>query len=339
MMTSDIEELLREGIDRLTAGASAPAGLVERARQSNRRRVMIRSAVAAGTVVAAVAAAVTVTLATGGRGPVGAPVRAQTISVVASRTERALAAAADQGTAILETQASGRGVTFGLTALNMNYTFETNPPGSAVVPGVLKSVTAQRLVSWTYRGLYLQEGYSATGRLVFHNTNNEVTLHSGRQVLEQSGAAYPARTRWRTVVRGLQGPLPALTCQDDVVPTAYPSWRATISKALSCGLFSLGGQQRVGGAEALTLISKPQPGLDFRETIWMDPSTYLPVRLSVTFLHRHARSSQLVYDFRWLEPTKANLAALQAAIRQATIPAGYRTLPANYLLLPGVTRT
>jgi hypothetical protein len=336
-MTSDIEELLREGIDRLTAGASAPAGLVERARKSNRRRVMIRSAVAAGTVVAAVAAAVTVTLAAGGTGPGSAPVRAQTIAVVASRTERALAAAADQGKAIQEVQASGRGVSFGLTALNMNYTFETNPPGSAVVPGVLKNVTAQRLVSWTYRGLFLQEGYSATGRLVFHNTNNEVTLHSGRQVAEQYGAAYPARTRWRTIIRGQSGPLPPLTCQDDMVPMAYPSWRASITKVLSCGSFYLGGQQRVDGVEAMTLISKPQPGLDFRETIWVDPSTYLPVRLSVTFLHPHGRSSQLVEDFRWLEPTKANLAALRAAIRQATIPAGYRTLPANYLLLPGAT--
>ena len=93
------------------------------------------------------------------------------------------------------------------------------------------------------------------------------------------------------------------------------------------------------GVEAMTLISKPQPGLDFRETIWVDPSTYLPVRVSVTFLHPHGRSSQLVYDFRWLAPTKANLAALHAAIRQATIPAGYRTLPASYLLLAGATRT
>ena len=138
-MTSDIEELLREGIDRLTAGASAPAGLVERARKSNRRRVMIRSAVAAGTVAAALAAAVTVTLTTGGRGPGGAPVRAQTIALVASRTERALAAAADRGHAIQEVQASGRGVTFGLTAINTNDMFGTNPPGLPVVPGVLRT--------------------------------------------------------------------------------------------------------------------------------------------------------------------------------------------------------
>ncbi len=133
-MTNDIEELLREGLDRLTAGASTPAGLVERARRSNRRRVMIRSAVAAGTVVAAVAAAVTVTLTTGGTGPGSAPVRTQTIAVVASRTERALAAAAAQGQAIQETQATGRGVSFGLTALNMNDTFEATRPAARSCP-------------------------------------------------------------------------------------------------------------------------------------------------------------------------------------------------------------
>ncbi len=154
-MASDIEELLREGIDRLTAGASAPAGLVERARKSNRRRVMMRSAVAAGTVVAAVAAAVTVTLTTGGTGPGSAPVRAQTIAVVASRRSVPWPLRRTRARLSRKPRRAGRGVTFGLTALNMNYTFEM--PGSAVVPGVLRNVATQRLVSWTYRGLVLQE--------------------------------------------------------------------------------------------------------------------------------------------------------------------------------------
>jgi hypothetical protein len=45
-----------------------------------------------------------------------------------------------------------------------------------------------------------------------------------------------------------------------------------------------------------------------------------------------------VYDFRWLLPTKANLAMLQATIRGATIPPGFRQLPSNYLPLAGATQ-
>jgi len=335
-MTSDIEELLREGIDRLTAGASAPAGLVQRARQRNRHRAMIRAAVAAGTVVAAAVAAVTVTLATGGRGPIGAPVRAQTIAVVASRTERALAAAADHGQAIQVIRDSGRGEAFGLTALGMTGTFE-NPGPAPVLPGALSNVTARTVVSWTSPGLYLQEGFSATGRLVFFNANGPVTLRSGRQVAENYGAAYPARVQWHTIIRGgVQGPPPSLTCQN--YPSEYPSWRASIAKALSCGLFSLGGQQRVDGVNAMTLIAKPQPGLP-SERMWVDPATYLPVRLSATFPARHGPGPQLVLDFRFLPPTSASLAALRAAISRATIPATFRQLPGTYLLLAIPTRT
>ncbi len=56
-MSTDLQDLLREGLDRLTAGASAPDGLVGRAQQHNRqRRIKIRAAIAAGTAVAAAAA-------------------------------------------------------------------------------------------------------------------------------------------------------------------------------------------------------------------------------------------------------------------------------------------
>jgi sigma-70-like protein len=63
--------------------------------------------------------------------------------------------------------------------------------------------------------------------------------------------------------------------------------------------------------------------------------TYLPVRLSATFLTGPNRGHQLVTDFWFLPPTKANLAMLHAAIRRAPIPATFRLLPAKYLILAG----
>ncbi len=45
-----------------------------------------------------------------------------------------------------------------------------------MLPGVLRNVTAQYMTSWTYRGLYLQEGFSAAGGLVFVNATGPITL-------------------------------------------------------------------------------------------------------------------------------------------------------------------
>jgi len=332
-MTSDIQQLLREGLDRLTAGATTPSGLVGQAVQRNhRRRVTIYAATAAGAALAvALAVIVTVGFTRGGRPPSPAG-PAQSIADVDTRTERALAAEAARGKAIQEVLFSGRHETFGLTVLNQSHT--PNSGGSAVVPGVLSRVTAQRMVSWTYRGLQLREGFSATGQLVFSSTVNTVTTRSGKQRLEAYGAAYPARTRWRTVIRGLPGPLPRLTCQTVLAQLFVRAWRVTIPKALTCGVFYLAGRQQVGGVSAMAFIAKPQPGIA-RLELWIDPATYLPVRLDATFAAGHGARSQLRRDYRWLPPTRANLAALRAAIRRARIPPSFRQLPPSYLPLSG----
>jgi hypothetical protein len=47
-----------------------------------------------------------------------------------------------------------------------------------------------------------------------------------------------------------------------------------------------------------------------RFVLWVDPSTYLPVRLRMTGQQQ---------DFRWLRPTAANLALAKLAV-----PAGFR---------------
>jgi hypothetical protein len=112
--------------------------------------------------------------------------------------------------------------------------------------------------------------------------------------------------------------------------------RATILKALSCSeLFALDGHQQVDGVNAIKLIMKPPPGLRVRETLWLDPSTYLPLRTSTAFLSPHGQVSLLVQGYRWLPPTKANLAALHAAMHRATIRPRYRALPPADLPLAG----
>ena len=129
--------MLREGFDRLTADAKAPAGMVGRARRHNRRRrIASLSAAAAGTAV--VAAAVITAAAVV---PQGSPApRVQTIAYVTGRAQQALAAVA-QANAIEEVRATARNGTFGFTVISMAHSHQQPPPpGSAVLPGVLGSV-------------------------------------------------------------------------------------------------------------------------------------------------------------------------------------------------------
>ena len=330
-MTNGIEELLREGFDRLTADAQAPAGMVSRAQRRNRqRRAASLSAAAAGTAVVA-AAAITVAVVPQRSSP--AP-RVQTIAYVTTRAQHALAGVA-QGKVIEEVGSAGRNGTFGFLVFTMAPSRNQNAAGSAVLPGVLGSVKAQRMTSWFYRGLRVQEGFSAAGKLVFTSSIGTVASPGGRQVTAAYGAAYPARTRWLSPLVGPNGSLPKLTCSNAFFGPASPRLRATILKALSCKLFTLDGHQQVNGVNAIRLVLKPQPGLGVRETIWLDPATYLPLRTSTAFLAAHGQVSLLVQDYRWLPPTTANLAALHAASHRALIPAQFRRLPAADLPLAG----
>jgi outer membrane lipoprotein-sorting protein len=89
--------------------------------------------------------------------------------------------------------------------------------------------------------------------------------------------------------------------------------------AISCGTLTEAGQQRVDGIEATRLTSGP--GSRISETIWVDPATYLPVRVVI----RSAADSpvtQRTADITWLKPTAQNQAALTVSI-----PAGFRQVP------------
>ena len=105
-------------------------------------------------------------------------------------------------------------------------------------------------------------------------------------------------------------------------------WRRIIETGLKCGAFTVAGRQWVDGVDAIKLAGhKTVPD----STLWVDPSSYLPVRL-VTQLRRQPTGNEpgigaakespdqtLTIDFRWLPPTKANLAKLTAPI-----PAGFQ---------------
>ena len=86
-------------------------------------------------------------------------------------------------------------------------------------------------------------------------------------------------------------------------------------------MFTVAGRQWVDGVDAIKLTGHmPVAGT----TIWVDPSGYLPVRLTgrvQLILGGAAKqgTTPLTVDFRWLPPTRANLRELTAPI-----PKGFR---------------
>lgn len=96
-------------------------------------------------------------------------------------------------------------------------------------------------------------------------------------------------------------------------------WRHIIETGLKCGAFTVAGRQRVDGVDAIKLTGhKTIPD----STIWVDPRSYLPVRLvshGQTAGNVAPTAITLTVDFRWLPPTRANLAKLTVPI-----PAGFQ---------------
>ena len=91
-MNTDVSELVREGLDRLTAGATPPPGLAAAALRQHRRRrrtnTVIISAVATAAATTAAAVALVGTSAAPG---VSSPNRVNLTAFIISQTKRALA--------------------------------------------------------------------------------------------------------------------------------------------------------------------------------------------------------------------------------------------------------
>ncbi|HEY6493173.1 MAG TPA: hypothetical protein VIZ43_07860 [Trebonia sp.] len=325
---TDIEELVREGIDRLTAGADVPAGLLTRARRRNcQRRRAIWAVAVAGT--AAVTAAAVIAAASG-PGPQTGSLHEQDISYVVSRAQQALAGLTQSNAIEVVHATASQPRDFALTVLNMSAS-----GGTGVQPGVLGSVRADRTVVWNSAGPLLVQGFSADGKLAFAYSIGNVTSRAGKSVQEAYGAAYSARIQWHSPLVGAVAPNPPLTCQN-VLGSESEDFKTELAKGLSCHLYTLAGSQEVNGVNTIKLTLKPQPGLSIRQTLWIDPSSYLPVREAYSFAQPHGKTLTLTDNFQWLPRNQSSLAALRAAVKQSAIPSGFRSLPADDLPLATV---
>ena len=149
-----------------------------------------------------------------------------------------------------------------------------------------------------------------------------------------TGVDYTSRTWWHS---SLQLSLPAAgngTCQEAFLPPPVGTtldWAAAIRTALSCGHFQLAGHEQIGTADAVKLVSVKTDG-PYTVTLWVDPSTYLPVRLIWNWLDPRAQGpGTLTGDFQWVKPTPDNLGALRVPV-----PSGFTRAAKGGLPVPGI---
>jgi hypothetical protein len=108
--------------------------------------------------------------------------------------------------------------------------------------------------------------------------------------------------------------------------TSLPIARA-LRGAISCGILTEAGRQRVNGVDAIELKSRPDSLIP--ETIWVTPRSYLPVRVVIGSASGGPEPLQTA-NISWLPPTAQNLARLTVPI-----PAGFQhvTLPQALLTI------
>ena len=270
-----------EGIDRLTAGADVPAGIVGRARRRHRqRRIAIRITAAAGTaLVIAVAAVVAVSGA--GRAPRsgGGPV-SRLSRTATSRAQQALAAQAAKGQAIEDSGSAVTASTSGFTVLNM-----------ALSPW--QQILLQRSRA---RGAG-QRDRAAVDRLDLPRAEPARRDLGHRRARLPQHDPHGHQAVWLAGNQGLRGRLPG---QD---PVAHHRARPVRPRALRSARWAWSPRPaRAGGrtcpnccpaaCSAWTGASRwtasrrssscpcPRRSLPARETVWVNAATYLPVRVS-----------------------------------------------------------
>jgi hypothetical protein len=321
-MNSDVEDLLREGMERFTMDLRAPAGMMRRAEWRRHRRIVLRSG--SGLAAAAALAAAAVVLVT-----VVVPDSASGSGVLAAyvlkRVDSALTTAEPGDIAQMTVVTTGSG-----------------GPGFGGSGGASRVTTTTE--EWSHDHQWRSVTYSASGQPEYDEGFSAASVYTlvsypAREWASEHGLGSPlgllfgpprVGLRFVPPSRPVSVPVPG-GCHPVlvVVPSLFQpglpgigfsasSPPMTLARALrtavSCGTLVETGRQRVNGVEAIKLTSRA--GI---ETVWVSPGTYLPVRVVLRSVPgAGGPASRLTANITWLKPTARNLAELTVPI-----PAGF----------------
>jgi hypothetical protein len=316
-MNTDLEELLRDGMERFTEGVSAPAGLAQAAGRLHRRRaVALRAALASGTaaVLAVVAVIAVVAVAGAGTGTSDA----QTVAYVTRQVQRAVAS--ENMVFVGHTHGSfGPSVTW---AYGKHSRWVEYWPATDYRDRV---VNGQWL--WDFPPQDRGQAYSAEGTArVGGKLVGAYVIYPDRRY--NLSPQLPTQRSACTTTGALELGGPA---------AVNVNWKSFIEQMLACGAASATGRVRVDGVETTKITGKPvtvrlssgyrkavrENWVTVRWALYVNPVTYLPVRMEgSTKTYGGAAGTSLssgVTNVQWLQPTKANIAKAMV-----TIPPGFK---------------
>jgi hypothetical protein len=307
-MNTDVEELLREGMERYTADLRAPAGLTFQVARRRRRRLARRSLTGGAAALAAGAAALAVLVPNIN----GAARPAVDAAYVIKNVSNALSAAEPGTIAQMTVTTSGGpgGATSAEEWSNGNewrsVTFSS--PGHPIYDEGFSTASGYTLVSYPTKTWARQAGVGQPAAPAFGTP-------PAKRACGPVVGAFPVLFRL-----GLPG--------TSTSPSSLPTTVATaLRTAVSCGTLTVAGRQTVDGTDAIELTSRA--GSLISEIIWVNPDTYLPVRVVVH--SPYTPGLQQTADFTWLPPTAQNLAKLAVPV-----PAGFRQVSLPQAVAPNL---
>ena len=204
-----------------------------------------------------------------------------------------------------------------------------------------EGLTSYELVTWSYRGRNSTETFGAYAQL--QDTTGTGIVNGKLWEVEVDYI----RHQWY-LTPGMPSGTPVTDCTtawfQEVTGQPGPDWPSLTERTLACGGYKMAGYARIDGALTLKItgsvnIPTPPHGLapgtsatpgprpagyitTFTNTLFVSPSTYLPVRV-IHFTTARAGNGRSCWacstDFRWLPPTAANRA--RASV---TVPRGYQ---------------
>jgi len=310
-MNTDVEDLLREGMERYTADLRAPAGLTYLVARRRRKRLALRSLSGGAAALVAGAAALAVTVVPGVAGG-GRP--AVDAAYVVKNVSNALTAA-EPGTIAQMTITTSGG------------------PGAAASAAEWSNGNEWRSVTYSSPGhpVY-DEGFSTTSgyTLVSYPTKTWARQAGIGSPAVPSLGSLPTKRACGPVVGAFpvlfRLGLPGTSTSASSLPTTVAT---ALHTAVSCGSLTVAGRQTVDGTDAIELTSRT--GSLIAETIWVNPDTYLPVRVVVR--SPYSPGLKQTADFTWLPPTAQNLAKLTVPV-----PAGFRQVSLPQAVVPNLKK-
>jgi hypothetical protein len=308
-MNGAVEDLLREGLDRLTADVQVPPGVTGRARTHLRRKkIAVRAALAGGVVAVTAAAVVAATLP--GQGSAGL-FQVQTSAYVVARVVNALAATNQ----VVQTETTFSGPYPPVMSWNYRKDMRVTQSGFIAPALMPESPWAQGRVHWE------------VGTMMVHGRQKYVRLDYRRHEWSNAGLLGFEPNGCTTMLWIVEFNLPS-------------NWTNYLRQALSCGVFKVTGHAQVDGVRTIKLTGSMTDKTFWRKlphglgrgplridaTLYVNPKTYLPV-LVIWNNRAHYRDGRPLDGTVRQEITALPRTARNIAKANVTVPAGFRQVP------------